>query len=146
MLTPGVAPPHSRPDRGAGLAGALFPKVFLQQLGLHAYLGLHLFETPVFVLQGLNLTDNLRVHPDVFRSPFAERRIAHPVFAAQLRDRQPPSACRRITRIWGSLYLVIFIKTFSCILPRKFYFRIPLVSGEIADTFHYLGPGQMAQR
>ena len=84
MLTPGVAPPHSRPDTGAGLAGALFPKVFLQQLGLHAYLGLHLFEMPVFVLQGLHLTDHLRVHPDVFRSPFAERRIAHPVFVAQL--------------------------------------------------------------
>ena len=29
------------------------------------------------------------------------------------------------------LYLVIFIKTSSDILPRKFYFRIPLVSGGI---------------
>ena len=84
MLTPGVAPPHSRPDTGAGLAGALFPRSFLQQLGLHVHLGLHLLETPVFVLQGLHLTDHLRVHPDVFRSPFAERRIAHPVFVAQL--------------------------------------------------------------
>jgi len=129
MLTPGVAPPHSRPDPGAGPAGALFPKVFLQQLGLPAHLGLHLLETPVFVLQGLHLTDHLRVHPDVFHSSFAERRIAHPVFVALLCDRQPPSACRRITRIWGSLYLVIFIKIFSCILLRKFYSRIPLVSG-----------------
>ncbi len=41
----------------------------------------------------------------------------------------PPSAWRRIARIWGSLYLVIFIKISSDILPRKFYFRIPLVSG-----------------
>jgi len=54
------------------------------------------------------------------------------MFAAQLRHRHtvtPPSAWRRIARIFGSLYLVIFIKISSFILARKFYFRIPLVSG-----------------
>ncbi len=35
----------------------------------------------------------------------------------------PPSARRRIARIWGSLYLVIFIKISSCILAEKI--RIP---------------------
>ena len=45
----------------------------------------------------------------------------------------PPSAWRRIVRIWGSLYLVIFIKISSDILPRKFYFRIPLVSGGLPN-------------
>ena len=46
----------------------------------------------------------------------------------------PPSPWRRIARIWGSLYLVIFIKISSDILPRKFYFRIPLVSGGITQA------------
>ena len=45
----------------------------------------------------------------------------------------PPSPWRRIARIWRSLYLVIFIKISSDILPRKFYFRIPLVSGGITQ-------------
>jgi hypothetical protein len=47
----------------------------------------------------------------------------------------PPSACRRIARIWGSLYLVIFIKIASDILPRKLYFRSPLLSGGIIQAF-----------
>jgi hypothetical protein len=47
----------------------------------------------------------------------------------------PLPAWRRIARIWGALYLVIFIKISSDILPRKFYFRIPLVSGGITDGY-----------
>lgn len=43
----------------------------------------------------------------------------------------PPSAWRRVARIWGSLYLVIFIPISSFILPRKFYFRGLLLSGRL---------------
>ena len=51
-----------------------------------------------------------------------------------------PSLWRRIARIWGSLYLVIFIKISSDILPRKFYFRIPLVSGGITQSWRRICP------
>ena len=52
----------------------------------------------------------------------------------------PPSPWRRIARIWRSLYLVIFIKISSDILPRKFYFRIPLVSGGITQSWRRICP------
>ena len=35
------------------------------------------------------------------------------------------SARRRIDRICGSLYLLVFIKISSCKVPRKFYLRTP---------------------
>jgi hypothetical protein len=43
----------------------------------------------------------------------------------------PPSACRKIARIWGSLNLLVFIKIYSIIMPRKFYFCTQSISGGI---------------
>src|SRR5271170_627874 len=43
----------------------------------------------------------------------------------------PPSAWRKIARIWASLYLDSFIKISSGKMPRKFYLSIPLISGGI---------------
>jgi hypothetical protein len=61
-------------------------------------------------------------------------RSVHPVLAAQLRDRHTAFGLAQDRKDLGSLYLVIFNKISSDILPRKFYFRIPLVSGGITDT------------
>jgi len=66
------------------MAGLLFSKGFLQQLGLHAYFSEHLLQLPVLVLKRLHLADHRRVHPAIFRLPFVERRIAHAMLAAQL--------------------------------------------------------------
>ena len=43
-------------------------------------------------------------------------------------------AWRGITRIWGSLYLAIFIKIFSCSLAEKIYFRSSLDSRGITNS------------
>ena len=102
-------------------------------------------EMPVLVFQGLHLADHPRIHPAILRTPFVERRVAPlsnivsqysagpciPCSRHSSETGTPPSAWRRIARIWGSLYLVIFIKISSDILPRKSYFRIPLGSGLI---------------
>lgn len=45
--------------------------------------------------------------------------------------RTPPSVLRRIASIWGSLYLVIFLRISSCILSRKFNLCRPLSSGGV---------------
>ena len=41
----------------------------------------------------------------------------------------PPSIYRSMPMIWASVNRVVFIEIPSSILPRKFYFRIPLKSG-----------------
>ena len=45
----------------------------------------------------------------------------------------PPSAWRKIARIWGSLYLDNLMKISSCNVPRKFYLSIPLMAGGITS-------------
>ncbi|MFG6505919.1 NYN domain-containing protein [Sulfitobacter sp. Ks16] len=46
----------------------------------------------------------------------------------------PPSIWRSTPMIWASVKRVFFIGISSFILPRKFYFRIPLTSGGITPS------------
>ena len=77
---------------------------------LHAQPGEHFLEPSVLVFNGLHLGDHRRVHPAELRQPLIERRIAHATFAAQLCRRNTAPAWRRIERINGSPYLLVFIR------------------------------------
>lgn len=117
--------------RGQWIADILFPKGLLQQLGLYAEFGEHLRQSPVLIFEGSGLGDHRRVHATMLRPPFVKGCRTHTMFAAKLGDLHLLSAWRRIARIWRSLYLLIFIGRSSVILPREFYPRSPLLSGEI---------------
>ncbi len=131
MPTPYRATAFSaRPRRRAGRV--TFSQGFLQQVRLNTHLSIHFLQSPIFVLRRLHLADHRRVyHPasDACTTerayqriliPFVERCVAHSVLAHNSDTGTPPSDWRRIARIWGSLYLAIFIKNSSVNLARKF--------------------------
>jgi hypothetical protein len=70
------------------------------------------------------------IHPAILRPPFVERRVTHPVLAAQLRHRHTAFGLAQDRKNLGSLYLVIFIKISSCILAEKILLSHPLSFGE----------------
>ena len=52
----------------------------------------------------------------------------------------PPSIWRSTAMIWASVNRVFFIGISSFILPRKFYFRTPLISGGDYPTLRLTMP------
>ena len=53
---------------------------------------------------------------------------------------KPPSICRSTTMIWASVKRLLFIRLSSFILPKEFYFRIPLRLGGLPQDMRALGP------
>src|SRR5690606_12767679 len=67
------------------MASPLFCHCLLEDIGLEALLGVHLLQTPVFVLQLLQARHHRCIHAAVLGPPLIERGAAHAVLAAQLR-------------------------------------------------------------
>lgn len=67
--------------------------------------------------------------PPYLASHLQKRRITHTEFTARLGLRHTASAWYRIASIWGSVYLLDFIRNPLVHLAEKFYFCSPLISG-----------------
>lgn len=60
----------------------LFSQSLLQQIDLHAQIGIDAFQGTVLVFHRLHLADQGRIHPAILGPPFVKLRIAHAMFAA----------------------------------------------------------------
>src|SRR5690606_29445871 len=65
-----VAPLLSRPALGAVMAASFFSESFLQQVGLHAQVGIHPLQSSVLFLQSLHLAHHRGIHTAILRTPF----------------------------------------------------------------------------
>jgi hypothetical protein len=120
------------------MAPLFFSEGFLPQLVLHADRGKHLLQPPVLILKRFCLGNHRRIHAPIFGSPFVERRVPYHGLQANAwhspRGGTPPLAWRKIARIWGSLYLVIFIQNLLVYLAEKILLLQPLLSGGITGA------------
>lgn len=74
------------PSLDGQMASPLFRLGLGDDLGLEAFLGIHLLETVVFVLQLLEARHERGVHPPEFGTPLVEGGRADAMLAAKLRD------------------------------------------------------------
>src|SRR5690606_26241889 len=82
-----VAPLLSRPALGAEMAASFFSESFLQQVGLHAQVGIHPLQSSVLFLQSLHLAHHRGIHTAILRTPFVKTGSADAMLPAQLRHR-----------------------------------------------------------
>jgi hypothetical protein len=69
------------------MAAEFFSKGFLEQLVLQAQVCLGPLQPTVLDLDRLHMPGQRRIHPAILRPPLVERRVAHPVLAAQIGHR-----------------------------------------------------------
>jgi len=69
------------------MASPFFCEGFLQNVGTHLGLGIHLLQAPALFFQRLHLRDHRGVHAAVFSAPLVERGRTDAVGPAQLRHR-----------------------------------------------------------
>lgn len=96
-----------------------FLQRLLDDLGLEPFLGVHLLQAAVLLLQLLEPGHQRGVHPTVLRPPLVEGGPAHPMLPAQLRPGVPASACFRILRIWLSLNFDFFYAESPLVIIRE---------------------------
>jgi hypothetical protein len=87
MLTPHPATAFKAISRRRDGLNAFFQELPLADRLGHAHLSIHLLETPVLFGHILHLCDQRRVHATKLCPPFIKTGAAHPMFAAQLRNR-----------------------------------------------------------
>lgn len=100
------------------MASPLFSKRLLEQIVLHARLGIHLLEVLLLFGQCFYSRDQRRVHAAILSPPFVEAGCALAMLTAQVRNRHYTFGLVEIPIIWASLYFDYFIGTSFFIIEK----------------------------
>src|SRR5690606_17429779 len=125
-----VAPLLSRPALGAEMAASFFPESFLQQVGLHAQVGIHPLQSSVLFLQSLHLAHHRGIHTAILRTPFVKTGSADAMLPAQLRHRNSAFRLAQHGHDLGFAKSALLHQNLLEHLAEKILLLNPLIRGE----------------
>ena len=97
----------------------LFSKRLLQQVVLHAHLGIHPLKPPVLFDHVLHLSNQKSIHSTKLGPTLIKTRAAHPMLPTQLGNGHSTPASFKMLIICASLYRPVFIKNLLRYLTEK---------------------------
>src|SRR5690606_8017600 len=125
-----VAPLLSRPALGAEMAPSFFSESFLQQVGLHAQVGIHPLQSSVLFLQSLHLAHHRGIHTAILRTPFVKTGSADAMLPAQLRHRNSAFRLAQHGHDLGFAKSALLHQNLLEHLAEKILLLNPLIRGE----------------
>src|SRR5690606_34224288 len=125
-----VAPLLSRPALGAEMAASFFSESFLQQVGLHAQVGIHPLQSSVLFLQSLHLAHHRGIHTAILRTPFVKTGSADAMLPAQLRHRNSAFRLAQHGHDLGFAKSALLHQNLLEHLAEKILLLNPLIRGE----------------
>src|SRR5690606_38057417 len=112
------------------MAASFFSESFLQQVGLHAQVGIHPLQSSVLFLQSLHLAHHRGIHTAILRTPFVKTGSADAMLPAQLRHRNSAFRLAQHGHDLGFAKSALLHQNLLEHLAEKILLLNPLIRGE----------------